>query len=65
MPPADADYIITGSVTEYSVKTEGSKGLLTQSKTQTAKAAANMTIIDIRTGRILFSGTGRGTSNKK
>ena len=60
----DTDYIITGKVTQYAVNTTGSKGIFTQSKTQRAEVAADVRLIDVRTGEILLSETGTGVSEK-
>lgn len=55
----DADYIITGKVTHYAVTTTGSSGIFSQSKTQRAEVA-----VDVRSGEILLSETGKGVSEK-
>lgn len=58
--------IVTGAVSEFGVKTEGSEYLLVQSKRQTAEAAVDIRIVDAETGRVLFadSGKGRASSGK-
>jgi len=60
----DTDYIVTGKVTHYAVNTTGSKGIFTQSKTQRAEVAADVRLIDVRSGEILLSETGSGVSEK-
>ena len=60
----DADFILAGTVTHYAVTTTGSSNLFTQSKTQKAEVAADVRIIDVRTGEIILSETGRGTAEK-
>jgi curli biogenesis system outer membrane secretion channel CsgG len=60
----DADYIITGKVTHYAVKTTGSSGIFTQSKTQRAEVGVDVRLIDVRSGEILLSETGNGASEK-
>ncbi len=60
----DADYIITGTVTQYSVNTSGSRGLFTQSKTQTAEVTADVRLINIRSGEIILSEIGTGKAEK-
>lgn len=59
----DADFIVTGAITQYSVNTVGKKGLTSTKKEQTAEVMFDMRVIDLKTGRILFadSGEGRGT----
>ncbi|MBI4691739.1 MAG: penicillin-binding protein activator LpoB [Nitrospirae bacterium] len=61
----DADYIITGDVTHYSVNTAGSSDIFTKSKVQTAEVAVDLRIINVRTGEIILSETGRGKAEKK
>ncbi len=61
----DADFILTGAVTHYAVTTTGSSNLFTQSKTQKAEVGADVRIIDVRTGEILLSESGRGSIEKE
>jgi curli biogenesis system outer membrane secretion channel CsgG len=61
----DADFILTGEVTHYAVKTTGSSNILTQSKKQTAEVKADARIIDTRSGEIILSETGEGTAEKE
>jgi curli biogenesis system outer membrane secretion channel CsgG len=61
----DADYILTGAVTHYAVTTTGSSNLFTQSKTQKAEVGADVRIIDVRTGEILLSESGKGSVEKE
>jgi curli biogenesis system outer membrane secretion channel CsgG len=61
----DADFILTGTVTHYAVTTTGSSNLITQSKKQKAEVAADVRIIDVRSGEIILSETGRGISEKE
>jgi curli biogenesis system outer membrane secretion channel CsgG len=56
----DADYIITGTVTHYAVTTKGSSDLFSQKKVQSAEVAADLRIIDLRSGEVILSETGRG-----
>ncbi len=61
----DADFIITGSITQYSVVTTGSSNLLTQSKLQTAKVAADVRLINVRTGEIVLATSGQGSAESR
>ncbi len=61
----DADYILTGAVTHYAVTTTGSSNLFTQSKTQRAEVGTDVRIIDVRTGEILLSESGKGSTEKE
>jgi curli biogenesis system outer membrane secretion channel CsgG len=60
----DADYIITGKVTHYAVNTSGEKGFFTQTKTQTAEVATDVRLINVRTGEIVLSETGKGKAER-
>lgn len=60
----DADYILTGTVTHYAVTTTGSSNLFTQSKVQKATVGADVRIINVRTGEILLSESGKGRAEK-
>jgi len=59
----DADYVITGSITKYSVNTTGNKGIISSSKTQRAEISFDMKMIDVRTGEVVLSDQGEGVSN--
>ena len=61
----DADYVLTGEVTHYAVTTTGSSNLFTQSKTQRAEVGADVRMIDVRTGEILLSESGKGSTEKE
>jgi len=61
----DADFIITGAVTKYSVSTQGNKNVFTQSKTQIATVAVDVRIIDAKTGKIILSESGEGEATKE
>jgi len=62
-----ADYIIVGSVSEFGRKTEGNQALVGRKKTQTAVATVNIRLIEVKTGRIIFSeeATGEATTETK
>lgn len=60
----DADYLVVGAVTHYSVTTTGSSGIFGQSKTQTAKVMVDIRLVDVRDGKIILSETGEGLAQK-
>lgn len=60
----DADYIITGAVTQYAVTTEGSSGLFTQSKTQKARVTVDARLIDVHSGEVITAQSATGTASK-
>jgi len=57
-----ADYLIIGSVTEFGRKDEGKVGVFSRTKKQTAFAKVHIRLIDVRTGRIIYSEEGEGES---
>ena len=59
----DADYVITGAITKYSVNTTGNKGILSSSKTQRAEISFDMKMINVRTGEVVLSDQGEGVSD--
>jgi len=61
----DADFILSGAVTHYAVKTTGSSNILTQSKKQTAEVKADARLIDTRSGEIILSESGEGRAVKE
>jgi hypothetical protein len=62
-----ADYIIVGSVSEFGRKTEGKVDLIGRKKTQTATATVNIRLIEVKTGKIIYSeeATGEATTQTK
>jgi curli biogenesis system outer membrane secretion channel CsgG len=61
----DADYVITGAITKYSVNTTGNKGIVSKSKTQRAEISFDMKMIDVRTGEVVLSEQGEGVAEVK
>lgn len=59
----DADYVITGAITKYSVNTTGNKGIISTSKTQRAEISFDMKMINVRTGEVVLSDQGEGVSD--
>ncbi|OIO74832.1 MAG: hypothetical protein AUJ85_04665 [Elusimicrobia bacterium CG1_02_37_114] len=57
--------IVTGSVSQFGVKTEGVDYLLYESKKQTAEATVDLRVVDVSNGRVLWTDTGKGTVTKK
>jgi curli biogenesis system outer membrane secretion channel CsgG len=62
-----ADFIIVGSVSEFGRKTEGQVKLTSRTKTQTATATVNIRLVEVKTGRIIYSeeATGEATTETK
>ncbi|MBI4802838.1 MAG: hypothetical protein HY796_09985 [Elusimicrobia bacterium] len=57
--------IVTGSISGFGVKTEGSDYLLSQSKQQVAEATVNISLIDVESGEQIMSDTGKGVAKSK
>lgn len=60
----DAEYVIVGSITKYSVNTTGSSKIISKSKEQRAEVAIDIKVIDVRTGKV-WSELGEGYSTVK
>jgi len=54
------DYLIVGSVSEFGRSTESERGVFSKSKTQKAYAKVNVRLIEVSTGRIIYSEEGAG-----
>jgi curli biogenesis system outer membrane secretion channel CsgG len=54
------DALILGSITEFGRVTEGKSGFLSSTKRQTVRAAVNLRLVEISTGRVFFSADGVG-----
>ncbi len=54
------DYLIVGSVSEFGRSTESESGIFQRKKIQKAYAKVNVRLIDVSTGRIIFSSEGAG-----
>lgn len=68
MKKIGADYIILGSITKFGRKTEGDKGVFSESKTQTVEAGVSIRLVDVSTGMIIYSDEASGfaeTTSKK
>ncbi|MCF8378815.1 MAG: CsgG/HfaB family protein [Bacteroidales bacterium] len=63
----NADYLIIGSVSEFGRNVEGDVGVVSRTKTQTARATVNIRLVDVYSGQIIYSeeGTGEATSEAK
>jgi curli biogenesis system outer membrane secretion channel CsgG len=54
--------IVTGAVSEFGVKTEGSEYLIVQSKRQTAEVTVDIRVTDVETGQVLYADSGKGST---
>jgi len=57
-----ADYLIVGSVSELGQKATSEVGIFSRNLKQEAYATVNVRLIDVRTGQIIYSQEGSGTS---
>ncbi len=52
--------IVTGSVSQFGSKTEGSDYLITKTKRQIVEATVDVRVVDVETGQILYADSGKG-----
>jgi curli biogenesis system outer membrane secretion channel CsgG len=57
------DTMIFGSLTEFGISTTGKKGFLSATKKQTAEAAVELRLVDVKTGHIFFTAKGSGSAS--
>jgi curli biogenesis system outer membrane secretion channel CsgG len=55
-----ADYLVVGSITAFGRKTEGTVGVFTRSKKQTAYAKVTIRLLDVHTGEVIYADEGSG-----
>ncbi|MBI4056690.1 MAG: hypothetical protein HY399_03985 [Elusimicrobia bacterium] len=56
--------VVTGAVSQFGVKTEGSDYLISQSKRQIAEVTVDIRVVDVETGQVLLGDSGKGVSKK-
>jgi len=56
--------IVTGSVSETGVKTDGTDIGIYKRKTQSAEVTVDVRVVDVNTGRIILADSGKGTAEK-
>ena len=59
------DYLILGSVSEFGRSIESESGIFSRSKTQKAYAKVNVRLVEVSTGRIVYSEEGAGEASSK
>ncbi len=59
-----AGAIVTGSITDFGVKTESGGMILSQGKKQSASCTVDVRVVDVTTGRIIFADSGKGLAEK-
>lgn len=53
--------IVTGSISQFGVKTQGTDLLLYENKKQVAEATVDLRVVDVSNGRVLWTDTGKGS----
>jgi len=56
--------IVTGSVSQFGVRTTGSDYLITQSKRQEAECVVDVRLVDAENGQVLYADSGKGRSRR-
>ncbi len=57
------DAMVTGSVSQFGVKSVTSEAIFSQSKKQVAEAVVDVRLIDVETGQILYTDSGKGIAS--
>ena len=52
--------VVTGAISQFGVKTEGSEWLLAQSKRQVAEVTVDIRVVDTETGEVVLADSGKG-----
>ena len=60
----NVEYLITGVISNFGVKTEGKDMLIAKKKIQTATAEVDLKLISVETAQIVYSAYGRGEAQK-
>jgi len=60
-----ADYLIIGSVTGFGRKDQGKVGIFSRTKRQVAFAKVHIRLIEVRTGKIIYSEEGEGEASSE
>lgn len=56
--------IVTGSISQFGVKSEGKDFLVTQSKQQIVECSVDIRVVDAETGQVLYADSGKGVARK-
>lgn len=57
--------IVTGSISQFGVKTEGEDYLVYENKKQVAEAVVDLRVVDVSNGKVLWTDSGKGVATKK
>lgn len=61
----NADYLIIGSVSEFGRQTTSDVGVFSRVKKQTATARVNVRLVEVATGRVIYSAEGEGQATSE
>jgi curli biogenesis system outer membrane secretion channel CsgG len=64
-PEVPADYIIVGSITQFGRKNVGDVNLVSRAKTQIVEAAVSLRLVDVSSGKIIYSEEATGAAETK
>jgi len=56
--------IVTGSISQFGVKSEGKDFLISQSKAQIVECTVDVRVVDTETGQVLYADSGKGVTKK-
>ncbi len=56
--------IVTGSISQFGVKSEGKDFLISESKQQIVECTVDIRVVDVETGQVLLADSGKGVSRK-
>lgn len=57
--------IVTGSISQFGVKTQGEDYLVYEKREQIAEATVDLRVVSVSNGKLLWSDSGRGTATQK
>jgi len=60
----NCEYLISGGISNFGVKTEGRDLLIAKQKIQTVKVEVDLKLIDVETAQIVYSAFGKGETEK-
>lgn len=59
------DFIVTGAVTNFGIRTEGTEAVVYQQREQVAESQVDVRLIHVETGEIVYMGEGRGSAKRE
>ena len=59
-----ASAVVLGTISNFGVDTESGGAIITQSKRQRASCTVDVRVVDVETGRVIYTDTGKGVAEK-